>query len=97
MYIVQGCNIDIFQLKFVRKAKVKICTTRKQEETGVLVSTIAKLVIAQTDIEKTMDEFYGDLTTACNESLKTQLAPKKATTKSSVLFWTDELTIVAKY
>jgi len=68
----------------------------KQEDTGDLDSTLAKLVTPQSDIEKTIDELYEDLTTACNESFRTQLAPKKATMNRSVPWCTDELTIMRK-
>jgi len=77
-------------------AKARICTTHKQEDTGDLDSTMAKLVTPQSDIEKTIDEFYEDLTTACNESFRTQLAPQKTTTNISVPWGTDELTIMRK-
>ena len=80
----------------VRLETARIGTTNKQEDTGDLDSTLAKRVTSECDIEKTIDEFYEDLTTACNESLRTQLATKKATTNRSVPWWTDELTIMRK-
>jgi hypothetical protein len=55
-----------------------------------------KRVTSECDIEKTIDELHEDLTTACNESFRTQQAPKKATTNRSVPWWTDELTIMRK-
>jgi len=78
-YIVERRNINKFQSKLVRLATARICTTHKQEDTGDLDSTLDKLVTPESDIEKTIEEFYEDLTTACKESYRTQLAPKKAT------------------
>jgi len=95
-YIVQRRNINKFQSKLVRLAKARICTTHKQEDTGDLDSTLAKLVTPQSDIEKTIDEFYENLSTACNKSFRIQLAPEKAKMNRSVPWWTDELTIMRK-
>jgi len=95
-YIVQRRNINKFQSKLVRLATARICTKHKQEDTGDLGSTLANQVTPQSDIEKTIDEFYEDLTTACNESFRIQLAPKKVKTNRSVPWWTDEPTIMRK-
>ena len=80
----------------VRITTAKICTKHIQEDTSDLDSTLAKLMTPQSDIEKTRDEFYEDLATVCNEFFRTQLTPKKGTTKRSVTWWTDELTIMRK-
>ena len=74
----------------------KSLTTHKPEDTGDLDSTLSKRATSGSDIEKTIDEFYEDPTTTCNESFRTQLTNKKATKKRSVPWWTDELTIMRK-
>jgi len=57
---------------------------------------MGKLVTVKSDIEKTIDEVYGDSTTACSESFRTHLEPKKAMKNRSVPWLTNELTIMRK-
>jgi len=89
-------NINKFQSKLVRLATARVGTTKKQKDTGDLDSTLAKRVTSECDIEKTIYEFYEELTAACNESFRTQLATKKATTNGSEPWWTEELTVMRK-
>jgi len=76
-HIVQKSNINIIQSKLFRHTTARTCTTHIQEETGYLESRMAKQVTAQSHVEKKIDEYYGDLTTACNETFRSQLAPKR--------------------
>ena len=95
-YIVKRHNINKFQTKLARLATASVFPTHKQEDTGDLDSTMAKRATSGCDVEKTIDEFYEDLTAACNESFRTQLTLNKATTNRSVPWWTDELTIMRR-
>ena len=70
--------------------------THTQDDTGDLDNTLANTVMSWDDIEKTVDEFYEDLTTACNETFRTQPAHKTAMTNRLVPWWNEELTILRK-
>ena len=89
-YIVHRRNKQI-SVKIGLTGNGKVGTTNKHADTGDLNSTLVKRLTSECNIENTIDELYEDLTTACNESLRTQQAPKKATSNRSVPFWTDEL------
>jgi len=95
-YIVQRRNINIFHKTLTQLVTARACKTHSQVDTGDLDSTLAKTVRSGGDIEKTVDDFYEDLTTACIESFKKQQTNKKATTHRSVPWWTEELTIMRK-
>ena len=75
---------------------VRANKTFTQVDTGDLDNILVKTVMSRNDIEKTVDEFYEDLTTACNESFRTQLANKTEMTNRSVPWWNEELTTMRK-
>jgi hypothetical protein len=50
----------------------------------------------ETDIENLIEEFHEVLKLARGKSFRTQRASKKAKSSKSVLWWTDELTIMRK-
>ena len=70
--------------------------TFTQVDAGDLDNILAKTVMSRDDIEKTVDEFYEDLTTAFNESFRTQPTHKTEMTNRSVPWWNEELTTMRK-
>jgi len=70
--------------------------THTQIDTSDLDNTMTKTVMSLEDIEVTVDEFYRDLTNACNESFTSQPAQKTAMTNRSESRWNEELTTMRK-
>lgn len=95
-YLVQKCNIGKFKANLLRLAENKICETNTKREPADLDNTLCKRVLAENDIETSIDEFYEVLTLACSESFRTHRGSKRTTADKSVPWWTDELTIMRK-
>ena len=70
--------------------------TFTQVDAGDLDNILAKTVMSRDDTEKTVDEFYEDLTTAYNDSFRNQPAHKTEITNRSVPWWNEELTTMCK-
>ena len=95
-YIVQRLNLNKFHKKLTRLLTARVNKTFTQVDADDLDNILAKTVMSREDIEKTVDEFYEDLTTACNESFRTQPTHKTEMIKRSVPWWNEELTTMRK-
>jgi hypothetical protein len=63
---------------------------------GDMDETLSLLITEELYIETQIDEFSEVLKLACNKSFPTYTATKKVTAHKTVLWWTQELTVLRK-
>jgi hypothetical protein len=95
-YMVKSKDIDKFQGHLLRLLEERLNTRNTEEGLVDLNETLSKRGKEKTYIKKLIEEFPEDLKAVCDMSFKKQRTTKKTITKKSVLWWTDELTVLRK-
>jgi len=95
-YITKKETLAKFQVNILQIVETNLCKQTNRNTTEDLDDTLCSCLYQDMAIEKHIDEFSAALKLVCNKLFKTQRASKKATTRKSVPWWTEEITILQK-